>query len=482
MPINKFMKSESFDSLIKELEPHYEPAGVIRSLLRSDTTAALSPNTIPSIDRVVFSADESILQTDKGPLIDLSSQTVNTILGQNDIWVTANQIAFQKSGFPSFLTSRLRNVYASEVSSFISQIGGIPDPIVNLRICTGASAIESLLSAAWQYRIRTTPDRTTKSKVGTFLGGFHGQTGNAGMISSVQKDVDLPFRFPGQTFDQCIFIGTPTNSTFDDDTLSLSENDCRILETVVAHRKELFLILIEPILMNYGVITPSPQFLVELKRVCSENNILLGYDEVQTGCGWLGSMSAAERTGVIPNLLALSKALTAGYGPLGAVVSERGISQPLGTGESTNGADVRSLIAARAVYERLNGIPLHRIPNSLPEGLKQELSQGLLPTIQTKAQKLRSLLESLTERYAGILGPLRGDRLIIGIPILDSKKMKGKEIANVLQQAFVEKGVFVRVAHQTIIIKPAATISDATMTKAVEIMDSALNRLYEKFL
>ncbi len=475
-----FITTPEFDTLVRDLGSRYDTKTVSDSPYKRHT-ASLSPNVIPSIDRFPISAHGMIIETDKGPLIDLSSQTVNTILGQNDPWVIANQIAFQKSTYPSFLTSQLHNLYTSHASALVSKIGGINDAIVNLRICSGGSTIESLLSTAWQYRLRTVSGKTRKTKVGTFLGGFHGQAGHAGMISSTQSEAHLLFRFPGDQSSNWVFIGTPTHASYDDTSATLSENDQQILEFIRAQRDELFLVLLEPIMMKYGVITPSPMFLKELKRVCEENEILLGFDEVQTGCGWLGEMSASQRVGVAPNILGISKALTAGYGPLGATIADRTLPQQGGTGESTNGADMRALIAVIALHDRLLGVPEDRIPASTPPELREELKTGLLPLIPARAAHLRSLLQPLTEKYSGIISPMRGDRLIIGIPFLDTKSNTAKDIAKTMRKALMDAGVHTRIQHATLIIKPPAIITEDIAQTAVEIMDSVFARLYTSF-
>lgn len=478
--MDDFITTTGFDKLVSDLGDRYSTIAVADSPFKR-YTKSLSPNVVPGIDRLPVSARGMIIETDKGPLIDLSSQTVNTILGQNDPWVIAHQIAFQKSTFPSFLTSQLHNVYVSEVSSLISKIGGIKDAIVNLRICSGGGTIESLLNAAWQYRLRTIPNKTHKTKVGTFVGGFHGQAGQTAMISSTQSEAQLLFRFPGEEPPNWIPLGTPTHSSFDEKAETLSDNDAQILEKIRVSRDELFLVLIEPIMMKYGVITPSPMFLRELKKVCAENEILLGFDEVQTGCGWLGVMSAAERVGVAPNILGISKALTAGYGPLGATIAERTLPQQGGTGESTNGADLRALVAVRAIHERLLGIPADVIPGSVPAEMRKELEGGLLQTIPAKAEHLRSLLNPLTEKYSGIIGPLRGDRLIMGIPFLNTKTAEAKDIAKTVRLALMEEGVHTRIQHATLIIKPPAIITKDIASVAVEIMDRVFARLYKSF-
>src|SRR5690348_4345769 len=91
--------------IAKLLQQKYTPKN-IDALAASSKNDYLSTSIIPS-DTLALSGQGATLQTTKGELIDLSSMTVNCILGQNDPWVNANLIAYILSGRPSFLTTRL---------------------------------------------------------------------------------------------------------------------------------------------------------------------------------------------------------------------------------------------------------------------------------------------------------------------------------------------------------------------------------------
>ncbi|NQX88111.1 MAG: aspartate aminotransferase family protein [Halioglobus sp.] len=86
-------------------------------------------------------------------------------------------------------------------------------------------------------------------------------------------------------------------------------------------------VIVEPVVGSGGVIPPPVGYLQQLRQICSANDILLIFDEVISGLGRCGALTAAERFDVQPDILTLAKQLTNGAVPMGAVVASRDIYQ-----------------------------------------------------------------------------------------------------------------------------------------------------------
>ncbi|MDI9930694.1 aminotransferase class III-fold pyridoxal phosphate-dependent enzyme [Rhodococcus sp. IEGM 1354] len=87
-------------------------------------------------------------------------------------------------------------------------------------------------------------------------------------------------------------------------------------------------IVTEPVQGTGGVNPPTPGYLEAVEKICRDNDILLILDEVITGFGRTGTMFAAERYGVTPDLLTFAKGVTSGYAPLGGVLVSPHIWEP----------------------------------------------------------------------------------------------------------------------------------------------------------
>lgn len=136
-------------------------------------------------------------------------------------------------------------------------------------------------------------------------------------------------------------------------------------------------VIVEPVQAEAGVIIPQNDFLNMLKRKCEENNILLIFDEIQTGIGRSGELFTFQKFNVVPDVLLLAKAFGGGF-PLGAVVSSKEIlnsfthNPPLGH-ITTFGGHPISCVAAL-------------------ENLKQIIDDKIVDDVEAKGQLFKKLL------------------------------------------------------------------------------------------
>jgi acetylornithine/LysW-gamma-L-lysine aminotransferase len=106
-------------------------------------------------------------------------------------------------------------------------------------------------------------------------------------------------------------------------------------------------ILVEPIRGEGGIRVPPDDFLPGLREICDEREVLLIFDEVQTGFGRTGKIFACEHWGVVPDILCLAKSVAGGL-PLGVTVAREDVMSSFGVGEHTTTFGGNPLVCAAA--------------------------------------------------------------------------------------------------------------------------------------
>ncbi|MDO8518617.1 MAG: adenosylmethionine--8-amino-7-oxononanoate transaminase [Deltaproteobacteria bacterium] len=161
----------------------------------------------------------------------------------------------------------------------------------------GSTAVEIALKMAFQC--------SGRSRFLTFQNAYHGDT-----IGSVSLGgIDL--------FHQ---IYKPL--LFD----SIKANFENAFELIQKHRNELAAVIIEPMIQGAaGMLLQPPGFLKKLRQACSENGVLLIFDEVATGFGRTGKMFACEHEKAWPDLMCVAKGITGGYLPLAATLTTQAV-------------------------------------------------------------------------------------------------------------------------------------------------------------
>ena len=95
----------------------------------------------------------------------------------------------------------------------------------------------------------------------------------------------------------------------------------RLLDLIALHdASNIAAVIVEPMSGSGGVVVPPAGYLQRLREICTQHSILLIFDEVITGFGRLGAMTAAEAFGVMPDIMNIAKQVTNGSQPLGACV------------------------------------------------------------------------------------------------------------------------------------------------------------------
>ncbi len=450
------MNQELLNALIKK---HSQLANELSS---RPLTANFAGSVRPSPKFVSSATKQKLILKNGRKLLDLSSQTVNCILGQQDEWVRYNVAASLLSAQPAFLSSKLANAYSLLYADRVVKSLGLPDKVVNFRQNNGSDVIELAIISALKS--------SSKRKLIAFRGSYHGQSLTSFLISDIQRK----HSFWQPADNNVIFIDAPP----DQDSPHRDVQEKQILENVTKHIKQSFAVIIEPIQVSNNVTTPSVNFFQQLDRICKQAKVPLIFDEVQTGFGWLGEMSAAQLYGVNPELATFSKALTAGHGPLALLLSDRKFDNLVyGTSEKTNGADLRSVAASLAVIDRLVGVDdPSKLPKSLSPKMRKELTTGLLVNFQPLSELVFDELKNLEAKLGDVIQSINGRGLIYGIRLRDIKGRPSHKLAENIKTRALDNGLYVRASMSSLIIKPALTIDKDTLTQGVSILEKTIRQ------
>ncbi|CAO0819915.1 Acetylornithine aminotransferase [Desulfarculales bacterium] len=158
-------------------------------------------------------------------------------------------------------------------------------------------------------------------------------------------------------------------------------------------------VLMEPVLGEGGVLTPTPEFLKGVRVLCDQRGALLILDEIQTGLGRTGRLFAHEHFGVEPDVMTLAKALANGL-PAGAILASRPAASLFGAGAhaSTFGASPVVMAAASVVLETLT-------------------APGFMAGVQATSAFFQDKLRELASRFPDKVAAVRGLGLMLGLAL-----------------------------------------------------------------
>ncbi len=199
---------------------------------------------------------------------------------------------------------------------------------------SGAEAVETALKVArkWGYEVKGVPSGAAEIVVASE--NFHGRT-----LAIVGFSTDPHSRAGFGPFAPGFRI--------------VPYGDAAALEAAI--NPNTVAVLLEPIQGEAGVIIPPPGYLQKARALCSEHRVILILDEIQTGLGRTGKLLAEEHEGVEADLTLVGKALSGGFYPVSAVLSNREVMDVLKPGEhgSTFGGNPLACAVARAALRVL---------------------------------------------------------------------------------------------------------------------------------
>lgn len=219
------------------------------------------------------------------------------------------------------------------------------------------SGTEATMDAIRVARAATGRDRIVKME-----GSYHGHH-DAVLFSVVPESDVLGTRFTvsGESADAdgSAYTTRPTSkgvpASMWHDTIIVPFNDAHAVEELFAeHGDEIAALILEPVMMNIGIVVPEPGYLQALRDLCDRHGVVLIYDEVKCG-GTIAYGGATERFGVKPHLAAFAKAIGGGA-TIGAFGGEASVMDHVAKGAAQQGTFNGNPLSVAAGYAALTEV------------------------------------------------------------------------------------------------------------------------------
>ncbi|VFU08935.1 7,8-diaminopelargonic acid synthase, PLP-dependent [Methylocella tundrae] len=318
----------------------------------------------------------------------------------------------------------------------------LPKPLDRVFFCdSGSVAVEVAMKMAVQFWLNQGAGGRTKFL--SFKGGYHGDTFATMAVCDPEEGMHSLF---SNVLTKQVIADLPVDEasewTFD--------------AALDAHAGALAAILVEPLAQGAGgMIFHDPAVLRKLRRAADRHGILLIFDEVFTGFGRTGTMFACEAAGVVPDIIALSKALTGGTMGLAATVATSTVFEAFSSTDPMRAlmhgptfmANPLACAAANASLDLFASEPRLRQVAAIAAALARDL------------EPCRDFAGVRDVRVQGAIGVVELDQI---------------NDMNELKRRFVESGVWVRPFRNIVYLTPAFTIAEAELKRLTDAVVAVL--------
>ncbi len=296
---------------------------------------------------------------------------------------------------------------------------------------SGTEAIEACLKLTRKYHFEK--GKPEKIDIIGFDGAFHGRSYGA-INAAANPNYIHGFgpALPG--FKQCEF------GNMDALKAMIDENTAGII--------------LEPIQGEGGCRAASDEYLTELRQICDDKDILLIFDEVQSGAARSGKLFAHEWAGITPDVMAIAKGIGGGF-PMGACLATENAARGMvkGVHGSTFGGNPLAMAVGSAVFDEI----------TKPE---------FLDHVNQMANAVTQGLESLKDAHPELVEEVRGKGLLRGLKLkIDPQIVRTKAFEN---------GLLVAVAGNNVLrLVPPLIITQQDVSEAIAILDKSMSAVKE---
>jgi len=329
------------------------------------------------------------------------------------------------------LTLTSRAFHNDQLAPFYEEIAALTGSHKVLPMNSGAEAVESAIKSVrkWGYEVKGVPDG--QAEIIVCANNFHGRTlGIVGFSTDPETHGHFGPFAPGFKI--------------------IPFGDAAALEAAITPDTVAF--LVEPIQGEAGVIIPPAGYFTKVRQLCTANNLMLVLDEIQTGLGRTGKLLAEQHEGIEADVTLLGKALSGGFYPVSAVLSNNEVLGTLRPGQhgSTFGGNPLACAEARAAMRVL-----------VEEGM-----------IENAAKQGARFLQGLKDIRANTIREVRGRGLMLAVE-LHPEAGRARRYCEALQA----KGILAKDTHEhTIRIAPPLVITSDQVDWALERFAATLTQ------
>ncbi|SMC72265.1 aspartate aminotransferase family protein [Moheibacter sediminis] len=315
----------------------------------------------------------------------------------------------------AFYSNSVQNPIQERLAEKLGQLSGYPD--FSLFLCnSGAEANENALKLASFH--------TGKNHIIAFKGAFHGRTSGAVALTDNPK------------------IVAPFNAGH---SVSFVDYDLNQISEIIKS-KEVAAIIYEPIQGVGGIILPTDEFVQGLRKICTENGVVLIADEIQSGYGRTGKFFAHQHSGIQADLITMAKGMGNGF-PIGGVLISPEFKASHGLLGTTFGGNHLGCAAALAVLEVIEkknliqnadevGFYISRTLNRLPK-VKEIRGRGLMIGIELDFP-IAGIKNNLLQKHRIFVGNAKTN-IIRLLPPLTLHKGFADKFINALEEEILNK-------------------------------------------
>jgi len=308
--------------------------------------------------------------------------------------------------------------------------------------------------------------QNNKTKFIALKNGYHGETALTLSLSDLglYKDAYLPILTNVSYIENIPYVNFKEDEEFQKCSDELWKKTEKELNK---YAKDLCAVVFEPIVQGAGgMLIYSADFLRKLRIWADKNDVFLIADEIMTGFGRTGEILACNHAGIIPDFVALSKGLTAGWMAMSVVLTKTEIYNLFYDDYETNKAFLHSNTYAGNALACAAAV----------ESLKIYEEEETFKQVKERFPFMRELFEDLAKK-TGKLTNIRGIGGIIAGDLILPENLKNKRVGYAIYQKAINNGAFLRPLGNTIYWLPPLNIKKTELELLRNITEKSINEI-----